>query len=354
MRLCRITSLLIFALMLGIVLAPSFPVYGKPEGSLSVRGTSIVDESGRLVLLRGVNYPGYENSDPYSRPRLHSEADYARFARMGFNVVRLPISWARLEPRAGSFANSYLTSYVNRDIRWAKKYGLYIVLDMHQYYWAYRFGGVGVPDWAVRQYPRTESGMRQAISEFWVNNALQDHLIKVWTEIARIYAKEPTIAGYDILNEPWIYTSVIPYLNATYIDAFYMKVVKSIRTVDPNHIIFLEPANMNTFKFPLKENIVWSPHFYPLAFASHYLPEDFKRLEADLAAKYRIFVVELGSPMWIGEFGAFMETKSCRNKWLEDAIRLFDRYQVGWTWWAFPDGGSRSIPNCLSIGQSVA
>jgi hypothetical protein len=44
-----------------------------------------------------------------------------------------------------------------------------------------------------------------------------------------------------------------------------------------------------------------------LAFGSHYTREDVKRLEADLAAKHKRYVVELGSPMWIGEFGAFMD-----------------------------------------------
>jgi endoglycosylceramidase len=337
-------------LTLGLVLAPNFSAHAETQGFLSVRGTQIVNADQEVVLLRGVNYPAYERGDSYDGPRLHSEADYAKFARNGFNIVRLPISWALLEPAAGIFDISYLTRYVNRDVQWAKKYGLYIVLDMHQYKWAEKFGGSGVPDWMVKQYAPTEAGMRKAVSDFWADDTLQDHFLNVWTQIARIYANETTIAGYDILNEPWVYTSVIPYLNATYVDTFYLKVVKSIRTVDPNHIIILEPANINTFKFPLKENIVWSPHFYPLAFASRYSSEDVKRLEADLAAKYKRYVVELGSPMWIGEFGAFMDDQTCRNNWLQDAIGLFDKYQVGWTWWAFPEDGRRSIPNCLSIG----
>jgi hypothetical protein len=54
--------------------------------------------------------------------------------------------------------------------------------------------------------------------------------------------------------------------------------------------------------------------------------------------------------MWIGEFGAFMDDHSCRDDWLQDAVGLFDKYQVGWTWWAFPEDGRPSIPNCLSLG----
>ena len=120
-----------------------------------------------------------------------------------------------------------------------------------------------------------------------------------------------------------------------------MKVIKSIRTVDSNHMIFLEPANMHTSTFPLKENIVWSPHYYPLSFAPKYYPQNITILEADLAAKYKTFVLEMGSPVWIGEFGAFMKDPSSTLS-LQDAVKLFAKYQVGWAYWAF-HGSSESL-----------
>lgn len=167
-----------------------------------------------------------------------------------------------------------------------------------------------------------------------------------------MYASETTIAGYDILNEPWVYTSVIPYLNGTYVDGFYLKVVESIRSVDPNHIIFLEPANMNTFRFPVTKNIVWAPHFYPLSFVLRYSHDNIARLEADLKAKYDRFVLELGSSIWMGEFGAFMKGMSC-DDWLKDATQLFDKYEVGWAWWAYGNDARSgwTVPYCLTVQQ---
>jgi hypothetical protein len=70
-------------------------------------------------------------------------------------------------------------------------------------------------------------------------------------------------------------------------------------------------------------------------------------LEADLAAKYQTFVLSSKLPMWMGEFGAFMKDHSA-EQWLEDAKTLFDKYQVGWAWWAYTDPGhGNSIPDCL-------
>jgi len=162
-----------------------------------------------------------------------------------------------------------------------------------------------------------------------------------------VLAKETTIAGYDILNEPWIYSSVNSNLNATNVDTFYLKVVAAIRSVDPNHIIFLEPTNMNTFGFLIRSNIVWSPHFYVLALA-RIPPTNRSILEADLAAKYKKFVLEAGTPMWIGEFGAFMNDAKSMSMWIQHAIELFGKYQVGWAYWAYnPRGNNYLILNSL-------
>ena len=159
-------------------------------------------------------------------------------------------------------------------------------------------------------------------------------MIDIWGKIARKYEKEPPIAGYDILNESWVYNSFVRDLDGSQVDAFYLKVITAIRRVDPNRMIFLEPANMHTFMFPLKENIVWSPHYYPLSFAPKYYPQNITVLEADLAAKYKTFVLEMGSPIWIGEFGAFMKDPS-NTLWVQDAVKLFSKYQIGSAYWAF-------------------
>ena len=341
----RVQAILLLALVLPLFFTSSYTASAVSEGPLSVKGTWIVNPIGRVVLLRGTNYPGYDHAPT---PDAHSESAYELFARAGFNVVRLPISWSNLERYPGMFSESFLEQYVDRDVRWAKKYGLYIVLDMHQSNWGARFGGSGIPDWGVNQYPSTEEGMRRAVSDFWNQIELQDHLVNVWRNVARRYANETTIAGYDILNEPSVYTSIDPDLNASHVNDFYVRVIRSIRTVDLNHIIFLEPSNMYPLDFPLKENIVWSPHFYTLSFAAVYDQSGVGLLEADISAKYRKFVIEMGSPMWIGEFGAFMRDGSSSQRWLQDAVKILNKYQIGWAWWAF-DSRVVIVPSPLHI-----
>jgi len=61
----------------------------------------------------------------------------------------------------------------------------------------------------------------------------------------------------------------------------------------------------------------------------------------------------MGGPIWIGEFGAFMKDESHHN-WLQDATTLFDKYMVGWAWWAFGEEDSRGNSMLTSICQVVS
>lgn len=338
----RIITALLFVLVASTpALVPMVAGTSSAHGFLTTRGTSIIDSAGQVVQLRGVNYPGYEANFPTG----HSQWTYMYFARLGFNVVRLPISWAHMELQPGVVNTEFLTWRIDQDILWASMAGVRIILDMHQYYWAERFGGLGAPAWSVQQYPANEVGMREAVTNFWTDGKLQDHLLSVWVKIAQYYANQPTIAGYDLLNEPWIYTSIAPGLNGTAIDSFYARVIQAIRAVDRNHIIFLEPANLSTFKLPATIDIVWSPHFYQLAFVNKYYEQNFTLLEADFQAKYQKFMLESGVPMWIGEFGSFIPDHASSTKWTQDAVTLFNTHNIGWAWWAYTY--EEQIPNAL-------
>jgi aryl-phospho-beta-D-glucosidase BglC (GH1 family) len=339
MRHEKALSFFTLTIILGMTLAGGTTVSAQTASFLSVKGTWITDATGAPILLRGVNYFGYVGAYPVSL----KDSDYATFAQMGFNVIRLQISWSNLEPTKGQFNSGFLWWYLDQDVAYAKKYGLHIVLDMQQDSWAHKFGGDGAPDWAVQQYPASDLGMREAVSDFWANPTMQDHLITVWKNIASYYASEPTIAGYDLLNEPMVYTSINSGLNASNVNSFYARTVAAIRTVDPNHLIFLEPANcMYTLNNPPDSKIVWEPHFYPLSYTTHYYPQNATILQTDFAAKYQKFLLDTKTPMWVGEFGAFMKDNSANN-WLAAATTLFDKYQVGWAYF----GNLNSIPNCV-------
>ena len=105
----------------------------KPSGGdlLRVRGTEIVDGKGRPVVLRGVSF----GNDVWTNVRLprrhHDEADYQRVAAMGMNAVRFYMNFRTFEAEAAP--GKYLDDgwqWLDDNIAWAKRHGVYLVLNM--------------------------------------------------------------------------------------------------------------------------------------------------------------------------------------------------------------------------------
>lgn len=86
-------------------LLPAPTVDGQPpiQGPLSSPGGPyLYDQQGRVVFLHGVNavykLPPYELFPAPGKPWNFSRHDASLMARLGFNVVRLGITWRGLEP----------------------------------------------------------------------------------------------------------------------------------------------------------------------------------------------------------------------------------------------------------------
>ena len=82
--------------------------------------------------------------------------------------------------------------------------------------------------------------------------------VALWKKLAEKFATDTTIAGYDLINEPnWN----LP--GGTLLRNLYEDITDSIRTVDTNHIIFIEGNWFaNTFTGltpPWDNNMAYSP-----------------------------------------------------------------------------------------------
>jgi hypothetical protein len=155
------------------------------------------------------------------------------------------------------------------------------------------------------------------------SEASQEKFLEIWKNIAAYYVNEPTILGYELMNE-----AVATYFEPEYNDLFpsleslYRRGVEEIRKVDQNHIILLGGACWNSNFECIKDwsyddNIMATCHRYggePTAEAiQHYL---------DVQKKYNI-------PMYMGEFGHnTMEWQSNFSKVLTDC-------NIGYTFWPY-------------------
>jgi endoglucanase len=214
---------------------------------LRVRGANVVDGNGSPVLLRGVAF-GNEVWTGARVPRHHhGPIDYQRVAAMGMNAVRFYLNYRTFE--SDSAPGQYLAEgwrWLDDNVAWARRHRVYLILNMH------------VPPGGFQSL-----GAGKAL---WDRPAMQDRLIRLWTEIARRYRQEPTIAGYDLLNEPVVTRAKSQWHELA------GRLAVAIRAVDPHHLLFVERVNAvagewaedpdrNFFKIA-DANTVYEFHFY--------------------------------------------------------------------------------------------
>lgn len=303
---------------------------------LRTSGTQIVDQYGNIVVLRGVDLTGFEYVPPILSVHPHYKSDYAKIASWGFNVVRLPISWENLEPQPGQYNDSYLRMFLDRDIAWAKQYGIYIVLDMHQVCWSSHFAScnglfsAGMPTWLLSSYPDSDDGVDAFLNDFFSglgpngttpspsNPSMLTRFYAAWQHVASRYNKETTIAAYDILNEPPPTTPQSFYVNAT----------TAIRAVDQSHICLWETD------VPIElPNIIYSPH-YPQDSLTSYNATSLKvgiQQIVDYSKKWNV-------PIFIGEWGMQADGTGVAQ-YIQDALSFFDSYSISSAWWDYARGG---------------
>lgn len=185
---------------------------------LILQGTRFLNESGREVILHGVNVLCRERGHFYP----DFEAAFPFFRRMGFNFLRLGIFWDGVEPAPGNLDGAYLDRVLSI-VRTAEENGIYVLLDMHQDLFAQKFID-GAPDWACLDdglshpadctlwydaYLRSEAVIRAA-DNFWANApapdgvGLLDHYEAMWTEIAGRFDGCANVIGFEPMNEPFM------------------------------------------------------------------------------------------------------------------------------------------------------
>lgn len=335
----------------------------------AVRGAdpAIVTADGRQVLLRGVNVNqlgDYFQQDPALPPTLPlRRADFAHVAGLGMNVVRLLVHWSALEPARGAFDRSYLAR-IRRAVRWAKQKGIYVVLDMHQDAWGkaiasppgetcapgatHALGWDGAPAWATITdgAPTCRFGLRElspavgaAFQSFWLDrDGIQTRFVATWARLARAFAAEPAVAGYDILNEP--HPGLTPGVtDAAVLARFYARTIAAIRAAERSrrggfsHVAFFEPSvlwsGIGTDAVPAPaliddRNVVFAPHLYGGSIALASLDDGYRYAE-QAAAQY-------GTTVWSGEWGWFGDPAADEPEIRAYAARE-DAHRWGGAWW---------------------
>jgi endoglucanase len=226
------------------------------QSMLHASGRSIVNAQGAVVPLQGVNLGGWfimekwmAPLDSGSLPDTYSvmqtldqrfgvateqsliktyqqswitTTDLDNIKNAGFNVVRVPIWWGQfylLNDQSPGGWRSDAFEVLDWLVSAAGARGIYVIIDLH--------GVVG------GQSSSDDTG-RSGQNQYWFNSNFQGQTSYLWWQVANHYKGNPTIAGYDLINEPVGTPGSDAVLTA------YNDLYQTIRSVDPSHMIIME------------------------------------------------------------------------------------------------------------------
>ena len=262
-----------------------------------------------LLFKEAIGPDGTANFWKQFKDNYITQADIKFIAQQGANTIRLPFNYKLFtdEDYMGLSSQQDGFQRIDQLISWCRQAGLYLILDMHD-------------------CPGSQTGdnIDDGYGYPWLFESEQSQQLfcDIWQRIAKRYAKEPVILGYELMNEPIAhYFENKDELNAR-LEPLYKRAVRAIRQVDRNHVILLGGARWNSDFFMFSDwtfdnNIMYTCHRYG------------GDATAEAINDYISFRDKTQLPMYMGEIG------HNTNEWQADFVKVMKQANIGYTFWPY-------------------
>ncbi|NMC37944.1 MAG: cellulase family glycosylhydrolase [Bacteroidales bacterium] len=308
------------------------------------------------------------SNDPFK------ESDFEMMAELGFDFVRLPMSyWCWSDPKDWRKLDEKILKEIDQAVEFGKQYGIHVSINFHR-----------APGYSVDRSAREPFNL-------WLDEEAQQAFDYHWSHFAQRYKGIPNKnVSFNLVNEPATIDfertrPLTPELHAKVV----RRVVKAIRDVDPNRLIIADGLWWG--RDPAEDladlNIVQSTRGYEPSQITHYLaswvdgadkwpvpswpfvPElstELRYLSDEMNEYYtrklekwgiplgmewnseriRLQMIEpwkklqsMGVGVHVGEFGAFSRTPhDVVLAWLRELMGQWKEAGWGWAMWNFRGG----------------
>lgn len=145
---------------------------GAALSRISVDGNQFITEDGEVIVFRGLNT---SDPDKLAKDGHWNKAYFDEIKKWGANIVRFPVHPVRMKERG---QEEYL-KLLDQGIQWAAENGLYVIIDWHS---------IG--------------NLRSQLYQAPMYETTQKETFEFWRTIGRRYGNNPTVAFYELYNEP--------------------------------------------------------------------------------------------------------------------------------------------------------
>lgn len=292
-----------------------------------------------------------------------TEKDIAYIASLGFDHVRVPVDYNVLEDEDGNVLESGF-GYLESCFEWCRKYGLHMLIDLHECY-GYSFDPL-----------KKDMDRRR----FFYDEELQARFLRLWAEIARRFKDYPELVAFEPLNE------VVLWEVADAWNLLIRKYVQTVRAIAPDNWLVIGGVCYNNvlavrlLEAPADERIAYNFHCYEPHIFTHQgaywmeqFPSDYRIPYPQSVEKYReetrrilhedsgtLFVdgvkemgpdyfatifqsaleaaEHFGVPLYCGEYGVIdLADNASKLNWLRDIHTAFARFGIGHALWNYKE-----------------
>ena len=278
---------------------------------LHVEGNRFVDDQGKTVVLAGVNI---SDPDKLEKDGRWSKQHLAVVKEWGADVVRVPVhpvAWKLRGPEA-------YFKLLDDAVTWASELGLYLIIEWH---------GIGNLETGVFQHPMHETTKAETY--------------QFWRGIAHRYGQVPTVAFYEIFNEPTDFRGQLGRITWPQWKAINEEIIGIIRAHDTKAIPLVAGFDWayelrSVMEAPIDaKGIGYVSHPYPMKAAQPW-ETNWERDFGHVADTYPVFATELGF-MAATDPGAHIPVISDES-YGRRIVEYFKKKGISWTAWCFdPD-----------------
>ncbi len=333
--------------------------YAPAFAPIDSDGHDLRDGEGRVRVYRGVNVHiagifdvGFTDGRAPREPLPAFDAsDPIDMRARGFNLVRLPIDWSAIEPARGQFDDGYLDR-VAGIVAWCRAAGVDVLLDLHEDGWSKEICEDGAPLWAIEPPLTTLTGgpvpgpdchaaaaAIAAFDSFWADaDTLQEAYVDTLAHVAARCRDDPTVIGYEIMNEP---------IGADDdVQAFSARAARALRDADGKKLVVFEPAATRNFTnaspisatpFPVA-GAAYAVHVYTAIFNNTSTLADgtYPTLLSNSIGGARDEADGWHTPLFVTEYGLGSDLAE-GPAWIGHALDDFDAVGASSTWWLWKD-----------------